>query len=237
MTTTEPPHASSASPAKPGHMRPSGADTPTPGPARRTSFPGAIIVLALIALLAVGFLGARHYFGQPMAPAVEPAAGTGIGGPFTLVDQDGRTVTDATFRGKYMLVYFGFTYCPDVCPTSLARNAAALDLVGDKADKVVPILISVDPERDTPAKLKEYVAAFGPRLIGLTGSPEQVKAAAQAYKVFYMRAPQPGGDADSYLVDHSTFTYLMDPDGHLLRFYRHTQSPEEIAADLKTIIR
>ena len=212
------------------------ADRPS-APGSRKSFPGAIIVLALVVLLAVGFLGARHYFGQPMAPAVEPAAGVGIGGPFTLVDQDGRTVTDATFRGKYMLVYFGFTYCPDVCPTSLARNAAALDLIGDKADKVVPILITVDPERDTPAKLKEYVAAFDPRLIGLTGTPEQVKAAAHAYKVFYMRADQPGGDPDAYLMDHSTFTYLIGPDGGFLRFYRHSQSPEEIAADLKTVIR
>ena len=235
MTTTDPNRASAPSPAEPTPAR-SPADAAAPGPARKKPFRGALVVFALIALLAVGFLGARHYFARPIAAAVEAAAAPEIGGPFTLVDQDGRTVTDDSFRGKYMLVYFGFTYCPDVCPTSLARNAAALDLLGDQADKVVPILISIDPDRDSPEKMKAYIAAFDPRLIGLTGTQEQVKAAAHAYKVFYMRAPKPGGAADTYSVDHSTFTYLMGPDGRLLRFYRHTQSPEEIAADLKTVI-
>ncbi|MFO1152627.1 MAG: SCO family protein [Rhodospirillales bacterium] len=225
MTTTEPNR----------RPDPTAAGAPT-GDSKRP-FRGAFVVLALVALLGVGFLAARSYFGQPIAGALEPAAAPDLGGPFILVDQDGRTVTDQTFRGQYMLVYFGFTYCPDVCPTSLSRNAQALELLGSKAEKIVPILISIDPERDTPAKMKEYVAAFDPRLIGLTGTVEQVKAAAQAYKVFYMKAPQPGGDPNAYVVDHSTFTYLMGPDGRLLRFYRHGQSPEEIATDLKAVIR
>ncbi|MFO1128847.1 MAG: SCO family protein [Rhodospirillales bacterium] len=201
-------------------------------------FRGALVVLALLVLGAVGFLAARHYFGQPIAASLEPAAAPDIGGPFSLVDQDGNPVTDETFRGKYMLVYFGFTYCPDVCPTSLARNAQALALLGDKADKIVPILISIDPERDTPQKMKDYVAAFDPRLIGLTGTVLQMKIAAQAYKVFYMKVPpKAGGDPNAYVVDHSTFTYLMGPDGRFLRFFQHTQSPEEMAAELKTVVR
>ena len=232
MTTTRPTREDPIVPPEPASARSADASA-----GQKKPFRGVFVVLALVALLAVGFLGARHYFGQPIATRVEPAAAPDIGGPFTLVDQDGRTVTDESFRGKYMLIYFGFTYCPDVCPTSLSRNAAALELVGDKAEKVVPILISIDPARDTPEKLKQYVAAFDPRLLGLTGTPEQVKLAAHAYKVFYMRAPQPGGDADAYLVDHSTFSYLVGPDGRFLRFYRHTQPPEEIAADLKATIR
>jgi protein SCO1/2 len=219
--TTEPSRDSSTAPAAATKHKP---------------FRGALVVLAMVALLAIGFLAARHYFGQPPALAVAPATAPEIGGPFTLVDQDGRTVTDESFRGKYMLVYFGFIYCPDVCPTSLARNAAALDLLGERREKVVPILISVDPGRDTPEKLKAYVAAFDPRLIGLTGTEQQVKAAAHAYKVFFTRSPQPEGGPDAYLVDHSTFTYLMGPDGRFLRFYRHSQSPDEIAQDLKATI-
>ncbi len=199
-------------------------------------FRGAFVVLALIVLLGAGFLVAHRYFGEPLAGSLQENAGADIGGPFTLVDQDGRTVTDADFRGKYMLIYFGYTYCPDICPTSLSRNADALKLLGAKADKVQPILISVDPERDTPATLKPYVAAFGPQLVGLTGTNEQIAAVAKEYRVYYGKAPSAKGD-EYYLVDHSSFSYLIAPDGHFLRFINHTMKPEEMAAMLDQAIK
>ena len=209
---------------------------PNRATATKRPFPGAFVVLALVVLLGAGFLVARHYFSQPLAESLEENAGADIGGPFTLVDQDGRTVSDADFRGKYMLIYFGYTYCPDVCPTSLSRNADALKLLGAKADKVQPILITVDPERDTAATLKAYVPAFGPRLVGLTGTKEQIAAVAKEYRVYYGKSPSAKGD-EFYLVDHSSFSYLMAPDGHFLRFITHTAKPEEMAASLAQVIK
>lgn len=204
--------------------------------AGKRPFPGAFVVLALVVLLGVGFLAGRHFFGQPLAGPLQEKAGADIGGPFTLVDQDGRTVSDTDFHGKYMLIYFGYTYCPDVCPTSLTRNADALKLLGDKAEQVQPILISVDPERDTPEVLKPYVKAFGPNLIGLTGTPEQIAAVAKAYRIYYGKAPSAAPDGP-YLVDHSAFTYLVGPDGHFLRFFSHSMKPQDMAAELAQTIQ
>ncbi|HEY0411869.1 MAG TPA: SCO family protein [Allosphingosinicella sp.] len=147
------------------------------------------------------------------ATAEPPLKGARIGGPFTLVDGDGRTVTDRSFAGKYRIVYFGFTHCPDVCPTDLAAIGQALRKF-EQADpargaRVQPLFISVDPERDTPAVVKEYAAAFHPRLVGLTGTPAQVAAAAKSYAIYYHKDdPQPGG---GYGVDHSRVAILMDP--------------------------
>lgn len=155
--------------------------------------------------------------------------GGSIGGPFALVDQDGRNVTDADFRGRYMLIYFGFTSCPDVCPTELQVMARALDSLGDKARAVKPMLITVDPERDTPAQLAGYVTLFHPDMAGLTGTPEQISAVARAYKVYYAKAPQEGGD---YTMDHSSFIYLMGPDGGFLDVYPHGTPPERIAESI-----
>lgn len=155
-----------------------------------------------------------------------------IGGPFTLTDQDGKTVTDADYRGKYLLIYFGYTYCPDVCPTELGTMARAMDLLGRQADKVQPMFISVDPERDTVAHLKDYVGLFHPNLVGLTGTPEQVKAAAKAYRVYYAKAPQEGGKTGDYLMDHSSFLYLMGPDGRFLGVYPAGTTADRVAQDL-----
>lgn len=204
--------------------------------AGKRPFPGAFVVLALAVLLGVGFLVARANFSRPLAGPLQEQAGADIGGPFTLVNQDGKTVSDTDFRGKYMLIYFGYTFCPDVCPTSLARNADALKLLGDKAAKVQPILITVDPERDTPETLKPYVAAFGPNLVGLTGTAEQIAQVARAYRVFYGKAPAAAG-SDAYLMDHSSFTYLVAPDGHFLRFFGHTTKPQEMATELAQAIK
>lgn len=200
----------------------------TPPPARPL-YRGALLGLAVVALLAGGLLAARHYWGTDggSAPVGRDNATASIGGPFTLIDQHGRTVTDRDFRGRWLLVYFGFTYCPDVCPTSLARNGDAVTLLGDKGKQVLPVLISVDPERDTPEKLKDYVVSFHPQAVGLTGTPEQIAAVAREYRVYYAKARQDAGQ--DYLVDHSSITYLIGPDGRFVKFFRHEASPEEMA--------
>ena len=154
-----------------------------------------------------------------------------IGGPFSLTDQNGQPRTDADFRGKYMLIFFGYTYCPDVCPTTLAVEAAALDKMGEAANKIAPIFVSVDPKRDTPDKLKAYLGAFSPRLIGLTGTDAEVAAAAKAYKVYYKIHPDPTGGGN-YTVDHSGIIYLMDPNGKFVAHYDLESSPDKMAADL-----
>ena len=195
---------------------------------------GPMLALALVAIAAVGILAIRQYTGMSESIAAETSASENtlnIGGPFTLVDQDGQTVTEANYSGRWLLVYFGYTYCPDVCPTSLTRNVDAIELLGDKGDSVTPVLISIDPQRDTPDKLKQYVGLFHPRMVGLTGTPEQIAAVAKEYRVFYMRSP--GDTPDSYVVDHSSLTYLVGPDGKVAQFFSHSATPEEIANRLK----
>jgi protein SCO1/2 len=130
-----------------------------------------------------------------------------------------------------MLVYFGFTFCPDVCPTTLNHVADALDRLGDKADKIVPVLITVDPKRDTPEAMKQYVAAFTPRMVGLTGTPEQAAAAARAYRVYY-KENRTGPGPNDYTMDHSSILYLMGPDGAFIAPLRAEAPGEQIAADL-----
>lgn len=152
-----------------------------------------------------------------------------IGGPFTLVDQEGRTVTSDSLKGKPTLIYFGFTYCPDVCPTSLLLMETAIEKLGPSAaNKVNLVLITVDPERDTPALLKGYVTNFGPTFMGLTGTPEQVAAAARAYRVYYQKVP--GKDGAPYLMDHSSIVYLLDRNGRFVTHFTHDAKAEAIAA-------
>ncbi len=154
-----------------------------------------------------------------------------IGGPFTLTDAQGKTVTDRDFRGKWLLVYFGYTFCPDVCPTTLNQLAAALGALGAKADEVVPVFITIDPQRDTPAVMGQYVAAFSPRLVGLTGTPEQIEKVAKEYRVYY--APhRTGPGPNDYTMDHTSLIYLMGPDGSFVAPIRADQTAAEMAADL-----
>ena len=153
--------------------------------------------------------------------------GARVGGPFTLTDHTGRTVTDEAFRGRLMLVYFGFTYCPDVCPTDLQVLAETLDQLGPAADQVRPLFVTVDPERDTPSRMAEYVALFDARLTGLTGTPEQIREAARAYKVYYAKAK--GSDPDSYTMDHSAYIYLMDRNGGFLEVFPHGTTSDRVA--------
>jgi protein SCO1/2 len=150
-----------------------------------------------------------------------------VGGPFELTDQAGHRRTDADFSGKLVVLYFGYTYCPDVCPTELQSISLALDKLGAVADAVQPVFITVDPERDTPARLAEFVASFHPRLIGLTGSLADIKKTAIAYRTFFAKnsATEPG----EYSVDHTGFIYLIGKDRHYLGFLPPGASPDEIA--------
>lgn len=154
-----------------------------------------------------------------------------IGGPFRLTAHDGRTVTDEDFRGEFLLVYFGFTYCPDVCPTSLYTISQALDRLGPAAERVRPLFITIDPERDTPELMANYVALFHERMIGLTGSREDINAVAKAYRAYHAKVP--GEDGGPYLMDHSTFTYLMGPDGKFLTVFSHGIEIETLAEQLR----
>jgi protein SCO1/2 len=151
-----------------------------------------------------------------------------IGGPFTLTSPDGTTVTDQTYRGKWLLVYFGFTSCPDSCPTALLEIAAALEELGPDADKLQPLFITVDPQRDSSAVMGNYTRSFDPRIVGLTGTPQQIAAVAQEYGVYY--APHKSGpDAKNDLMDHSTYLYLMDPEGKFARGFDANTPGDRIA--------
>ncbi|MFP7569336.1 SCO family protein [Marivita sp. S2033] len=152
--------------------------------------------------------------------------GNKIGGPFTLVNGQGETVTDQDVITKPSLVYFGYTFCPDVCPLDTARNAEAVDVLAEEGYDVTPVFISVDPERDTPEVVGAFADNMHEDMIGLTGSEEQVKAASQAYRTYYKRQP---GDDEFYLVDHTTFSYLVMPEDGFVEFFRRDLSPEEVA--------
>ncbi len=154
-----------------------------------------------------------------------------IGGPFTLVNHSGETVTDTDFHGRFLLVFFGYTYCPDICPTTQTTITHALDRLGPDGDKVTPVFVSVDPEQDTPEYLREYLAYFHPRLVGLSGTPAQVAAAAEAYRVYYAKASQ-GGEED-YIMDHTAVIYLMGPEGKYLAHFAHETTPEDMASGIR----
>ena len=155
-----------------------------------------------------------------------------VGGPFELMDQTGHRRSDTDFRGKLVVLYFGYTYCPDVCPTELQSISLALDKLGVAADSVQPLFITVDPERDTPTRLAEFVSSFHPRLIGLTGSPAEIRKTAIAYRTFFAKnaAAAPG----DYSVDHTGFIYLVGKDGHYLGFLPPGATADEIADVIRT---
>ena len=150
-----------------------------------------------------------------------------IGGPFTLVDHNGNVVTEKSYSGKFLLVFFGFTYCPDVCPAALQTVTAALDKLGHKANKVRPLFISVDPGRDTPEQLKLYMSNFHKRIVGLTGTPEQIAAVAKAYRI-YFRKVEDSTNTDGYTMDHSAFIYLIAPNGDYVSHFTHATSPDKL---------
>jgi protein SCO1/2 len=165
--------------------------------------------------------------GQP----VQSSGAALIGGPFSLVGADGKPVTDRDFRGRYMLIFFGFTHCPDICPAELQVIAQALEQLGDKAKTVVPIFITLDPERDTPEAMANYVKSFGPNFVGLTGSSEAIAAAAKAYRVVYAHIENKDSPGD-YSVDHSALVYLMDPEGRYETHFSYGLSADQMAEKL-----
>lgn len=173
---------------------------------------------------------------QPTAPqARPPLAGASIGGPFTLTDQTGRRVSDRDFAGKYRIIYFGYSYCPDVCPVDVQNLAGGLRRL-EKSDpalaaRIVPIFITVDPDRDTPAVLKQFVGAFHPRMVGLTGTSEEIAAVASEFAIYFRKQPAAAGGG--YMVDHSRQAYLFDPAGKPLALLTQEGTPDAIAAEIK----
>jgi protein SCO1/2 len=182
------------------------------------------LLTVIVAGFLIGALGGAAALILARGPAGPGVATTGtalIGGPFTLVGRDGKPVTDQAFHGKYMLVFFGFTHCPDICPAELQVMSAALDELGDKANDVVPIFITLDPERDTPKVVADYVANFNPRFVGLTGSPEQIAQAAKVYRVTYSKFQEEGAKPDDYTIDHVALVYLMGKNGEYLTHFAY----------------
>ncbi len=241
-----------------------------PGPEPGKPFLGRRTgLLAVIVVVGTLLFALQQFFLEPdvKPEGAETAAVSkpDIGGPFSLIDHEGRPVTQEYFKGHFMLVYFGYTFCPDVCPTALTEMGGALDILGDAGASVTPVFITVDPERDRPEPLKEYLAFFHPRLVGLTGTPEQVAAAAKAYKVFaakaapehehepgykhdaeehakHMRDPKhehdPGHhhDTGGYLMDHTSIIYLMGRDGAYRAHFSHGDDAEAMAAKIREFL-
>jgi protein SCO1/2 len=190
-------------------------------PSRRT-----LIFAVTVLLIALATAAAALVFMPRMGPQV---SGTPlIGGPFTLTDQNGKRVTEKTYAGKYLLIFFGYTYCPDVCPSELQVMSAALDQLGSDAEKIQPLFITIDPARDNPQVVKEYVSNFNPRLVGLTGSEQDVADVAAKYRVYYAKAPGTNSGTD-YLMDHSAIVYLMRPDGTFLKHFTYGTDPKALA--------
>lgn len=189
-----------------------------------------VCVLGLIGLFA--WLGTGLV---PVAPKTEQGKAL-IGGDFALIDANGNTRTARDFRGQYMLVYFGFTHCPDICPTSLLLIENAMNSLGPKAEKLTPIFITLDPERDTPETVGTYVKNFGDRWVGLSGSPQQIRAVADAYKVYYSKAEEKDS-ALGYVIDHSGFMYLMGPDGAYLAHFPHSIAQQTLTEGLNAAIK
>ncbi len=194
--------------------------------ARRFSLIMAGVAVALAIGLSVGLL-----FGERSGGGSGKAA---IGGPFELVDHTGRTVTEADFEGQYTLVYFGFTFCPDVCPTELQAMSVALDMLGDDAEAITPIFITVDPERDTVELMATYREHFHPRLQALTGSSEQIAAAAKTYRVYYAKVEDES--STEYLMDHSAYVYLMDRNGEYMKHFAPNTPPESYVEAIRAIL-
>ena len=186
---------------------------------------GLYIFIAALAVILGGVLYEQFWLGGA------ENAGPAVGGPFTLTDQNGATRSDKDFRGKVMLIYFGYTYCPDACPTTLQAISQTMDAIGNQASKVQPIFISVDPTRDTPDQLKSYAANFHPGILYLTGAPETLKQVESEYHIYVAKVPQAG--SDDYLIDHSSIIYVMGTNGRYLAAMPAGLPPKVMAATLQ----
>ncbi len=192
------------------------------------------IIAAVVAMAALAASVFVVFFNAPASDCSDNAVAGGeaaIGGPFTLVNQFGETVTDKDVITGPTLIYFGYTFCPDVCPFDVARNIEAVDILDERGEKVTPVFITIDPARDTPEALHEFAQVMHEEMIALTGTGEQVAVASKAYRTYYSK----NGDGQDYLMDHSTQTYLMSPDG-FLDFFRRDVTPEQMAETISCYI-
>ena len=223
-TPTDPPIPSKPVPSKPIPIKPGPSKLGQSHKGFMLGMIGLFFGVLLLGAAATMWLGGS----SPIGPV--------IGGPFALTDTNGARFTDKNLKGTYSLVYFGYTFCPDVCPTTLNQVAEALDKLGPKAERIRPVFITIDPARDTPAVMRQYVSAFSPRLVGLTGTDAEIAAVAKAYRVYY--APHRISDAPGdYTMDHSSVLYLLGPDGRFIAPIRADDSAEKIAAELSKQIQ
>ncbi|MBN06367.1 MAG: SCO family protein [Rhodospirillaceae bacterium] len=210
-------------------------------PQRRVYLYLGVAVLIIIIGVTLRFFASPQSMVSPAGVTVMDKGGReikgskppSIGGRFTLISQDGRPVTDADFRGKNTLVFFGFTNCPDVCPLTLNNISRAMVLLGADANKIQPLFISVDPLRDTPNVLRKYLKHFDHRIIGLTGTPKQVVAVQRAYRIFAQRRNAVGSGSDDYLMDHTSISYMMGPSGEFKTFFSNGSTPEEFVTKIR----
>lgn len=195
----------------------------------------SLLIIALVAVLGLAAGGAMVWRLSGPGEAGGAQGQAKVGGPFQLVNQDGQAVDESILKGRWSVVFFGFTYCPDICPSTLQAVAVAQEELGARARDLQVVFISVDPERDTPEQLKTYLSleAFPDNVVGLTGTPEQVAAAAKAYYVYYRKS----GEGPNYTVDHSTAAYLMDPDGQFNRVLAYGLPPQEMARLIRTAMQ
>lgn len=205
-----------------------------------------IIIVDTIAVIVI-IVGIFVYMGQKdnasdtaqtsaaASSQVQNYDGADIGGSYTLINQDGETVSNNTYAGSYKLMFFGFTFCPHICPTELQKMAATLKILDKDGEKILPVFITTDPERDTPDVMKEYVEQFHPRLIGLTGSMEQVKHIQDEFRVYAAKAQDP--EMSEYTMNHSSYMYLMGPNDKLLGLYSDSETPSAIAENIKAVLK
>lgn len=193
----------------------------------------SLIIIALVAVIGLG--AGAALFWRAETPAGAASGQADVGGPFELINQDGQPVDQSILEGRWSVVFFGFTYCPDICPSTLQAVAAAQEQLGPRAADLQTVFISVDPERDTPEQLKTYLSleAFPDGVVGLTGSPEQIEQVAKSYYVYYRKS----GEGPDYTIDHSTAAYLMDPQGRFNRVLAYGLSPDEMARLIRTAMQ
>jgi protein SCO1/2 len=201
----------------------------------------AILVLAALMLVGIGIWAFVHrdrlerLSSQGENQPSKAIAGVTIGGPFTLTNHRGETVTEKSFDGRWRLVFFGFIHCPDICPTKLTNLGMVMELLGDQAAKIVPIFVTVDPERDTVAVMKDYVAAFDSRLVGLTGSPAQIDAMVKSFRVYAQKVPlKDKPESRDYTVDHSAYTYIFGPNNEFIDVMAYDLTPEKMAERIRS---
>ncbi len=187
----------------------------------------AIGCISLVAIVVASF----QKLGGSNAPRLMAVTQDAFGGPFSLTGHTGKTITEKTYAGQYKLMYFGFTFCPAICPTELSKMTAALNVLGEDAKKIQPIFVTVDPERDTVQKMKSYVELFHPSLVGLTGTPDQISSMLKSYKIFAAKVDDP--NLTEYTMDHSSFIYLMAPDGRLLHIFKIGDNADVMATTIR----